>query len=122
MTAGVVSIVLACLGLFGLAALAATNRTKEMGIRRVLGASMGAVVGLLSKDFLRLVGLAFVLAAPVSWWVMRRWLEDYVYRVEIRWWVFAATGVGMVGVAMLTVGWQGVKAALRSPVSALRSE
>ncbi|MBK9017808.1 MAG: ABC transporter permease [Saprospiraceae bacterium] len=120
--AGGISIFLACLGLFGLAALAAANRTKEIGIRKVLGASLGGIVGLLSKDFLRLVALAILIAAPLAWYFMQKWLDDFAYRIELHWWQFLAAGAGAVAVAFLTVSFQSVKAALANPVESLRSE
>src|SRR5205085_2962597 len=84
------AILIACLGLFGLVTYMAEQRVKEIGIRKVLGATMGSVMRLLSKDFLRLVLIAFVIAAPVAWWMMHNWLEDFAYRVNLHWWVFAA--------------------------------
>ncbi len=113
---------IACLGLFGLATFAARARTKEIGIRKVLGASVAQLVALLSKDFLRLVVVAFILAVPVAWYVMHQWMEDFAYRVSISWWIFAAVGVLAVLVALLTVSIQAIKAALANPVKSLRSE
>jgi putative ABC transport system permease protein len=112
----------ACLGLFGLVTYAAEQRTREIGIRKVLGATMGGIVSLLSQDFLRLVLIAMVVAFPVAWWVMTYWLRDFAYRISIGWEVFAVTGVLSTGIAMGTVGLQAVKAALANPVEALRSE
>lgn len=120
--AGGIAIFLACLGLLGLAALAAINRTKEVGIRKVLGASLAGIVGLLSRDFLRLVLIALVLAVPLAWYFMQRWLENFAYRIDIQWWVFALVGVAALGIACLTVGFQGIRAALANPVESLRSE
>jgi ABC-type antimicrobial peptide transport system permease subunit len=116
------AIFISCLGLFGLASLMAVQKTKEIGIRKVLGASVGSVVGLLSRDFLLLVFIAFVLAAPLAWWGMNRWLEDFVYRVDIGWYLFALTGILAVLVAMAAIGFQAVRAALMNPVESLRSE
>ncbi|MBO0930848.1 ABC transporter permease [Fibrella aquatilis] len=116
------SIFLGCLGLFGLSAYTTAQRTKEIGVRKVLGASVMSIVTLLSKDFLTLVGIAFVVAAPLAWWAMHRWLQDFAYRVDIAWWVFALAGVLAVGIALLTVSFQSVKAALMNPVKSLRSE
>jgi putative ABC transport system permease protein len=116
------AIFISCLGLFGLAAYTAEQRTKEIGIRKVLGASVGSIVTLLSKDFLRLVTLAFVIAVPVAWYAMHKWLGDFVYRATIDWRVFAAAGVAAVVVALLTVSFQSIKAALANPVKSLRSE
>jgi putative ABC transport system permease protein len=116
------AIFLACLGLFGLAAFTTAQRTKEIGIRKVLGASVTSIVALLSKDFLKLVGIGFLLAAPLAWYAMHKWLEGFVYRVELAWWLFALAG-GLAGlIALLTVSFQAVKAALSDPVKSLRSE
>ncbi|HMQ47668.1 MAG TPA: ABC transporter permease [Saprospiraceae bacterium] len=120
--AGGVAVFLACLGLFGLAALAAANRTKEIGIRKVLGATTAGIVGLLSKDFLKLVALALVIASPLAYYFMERWLQDFAYRVEIQWWIFALAGVVAIGVAFLTVSFQSVWAALANPVESLKNE
>ncbi len=120
--AGGISIFLACLGLFGLAALAAVNREKEIGIRKVLGASVPAIVRLLSKDFLTLVLTALVIASPLAWYFMNNWLQDYAYRIHIGWWVFAITGVIAVLIAFMTISFQAVKAAVSNPIKSLRSE
>jgi putative ABC transport system permease protein len=116
------AVMLACLGLFGLAAFMAQQRTKEIGIRKVLGASVASIVGLLSQDFVKLVGVAFAIAAPLAWYAMRRWLEDFTYRVDLEWWVFAAAGGAAVLIALLTVSFQSIKVALRNPIKSLRSE
>jgi putative ABC transport system permease protein len=116
------AIFIACLGLFGLATFVAEQRTKEIGIRKVLGASVPDLVGLLSKDFARLVVIAFVVAAPVAWYVMQQWLQDFEYRVTLGWQTFAIAGVMALGIALLTVSFQAVKAALANPVKSLRSE
>ena len=120
--AGGISIFLACLGLFGLAALAAVNRTKEIGIRKVMGATAISIVGLLSKDFLKLVIIALVIASPIAWYFTSSWLEDYAYRIHINIWVFVGTGIVAIGIALLTIGFQGIKAALVNPVNSLRNE
>jgi putative ABC transport system permease protein len=120
--AGGISIFLACLGLFGLAALAAVNRTKEIGIRKVLGASVPIIVRLLSKDFLILVIIALLIASPVAWYFMNKWLLDYAYRINISWWVFAITGIVTVFIAFITISFQAVKVAVSNPVNSLRSE
>ena len=119
---GGLAIFIACLGLFGLAAFAAEQRTKEIGIRKVLGASMGNIVGLLSKDFLQLVFLALLLAAPFTYYFMEQWLQDFAYRIDIQWWVFILAGLGAMGIAFLIVGFQGLKAALVNPIESLKSE
>ncbi|GAB2586880.1 ABC transporter permease [Spirosoma areae] len=116
------TIFVACLGLFGLATFTAEQRTKEIGVRKVLGASVASIVGLLSKDFLKLVVAAIVLASPVAWWIMNRWLQDFAYRIDMAWWMFAGAGGLAIGIALLTVSFQSVKAALMNPVKSLRSE
>jgi putative ABC transport system permease protein len=118
----VLTVFVACLGLFGLATFTAEQRTKEIGVRKVLGASVPHLVALLSRDFLKPVLIAFVLASPVAWYALNRWLEDFAYRIEIELWVFALAGVLAVAIALLTVSFQSVKAALMNPVKSLRSE
>jgi putative ABC transport system permease protein len=120
--AGGISIFLACLGLLGLAALAVVNRTKEIGIRKVLGASISAIIGLISKDFLKLVVIAFTIAAPLAWYFMNKWLQDYPYRINIQWSVFVITGIATITIALLTVSFQSIKAAIANPVKSLRTE
>jgi putative ABC transport system permease protein len=120
--ASVFSILIACLGLFGLATLAVARRTKEIGVRKVLGASVPSIVNLLAKDFLKLVLVAIVIASPLAWWAMQRWLQAFAYKIDIHWWVFALAGLLAVSVAFLTVSFQSVKAALMNPVKSLRSE
>ena len=116
------AIVVACLGLFGLAAFTAEQRTKEIGIRKVLGASVAGLVALLSKDFLRLVLIAFIAAVPVAYLAMERWLEDFAYRIDLGVGTFALAGGLALGIAMLTVSYQALKVALANPVKALRYE
>ncbi len=116
------AILIACLGLFGLAAYAAERRTKEIGVRKVLGASTPGLMALLSKDFLMLVGIAFVIAAPLAYYAMNRWLQDFAYRIDIGVGVFALAGVLAVLIALATVSYQALRAALADPVEALRSE
>lgn len=118
----ILAIFISCLGLFGLATFTAEQRTKEIGVRKVLGASIASITGLLSQDFLKLVCLAIVIAAPVAYYGMSLWLQDFAYRIEIEWWMFVLAGVLAVGIAFLTIGFQSVKAALANPVSSLRSE
>ena len=117
-----ITLFISCLGLFGLAAFAAEQRTKEIGIRKVLGASVAGITGLLAKDFLKLVVFAIVIAAPIAWWSMNKWLQDFAYRIEIQWWVFLLAGAGAIVIAFLTVSFQSVKAGLANPVKSLRSE
>ena len=116
------AIVIACLGLFGLAAYAAEQRTKEIGIRKVLGANISTIVAMLSKDFIKLVLIAIVLAAPLAWWAMNLWLQGFAYRQNMQWWVFAASGSGAIFIAFITVSFQSIKAALSNPVNSLKSE
>ncbi|MGZ8518197.1 MAG: ABC transporter permease [Chitinophagaceae bacterium] len=120
--AGGISVFLACLGLFGLAALAAINRTKEIGIRKVLGASLPGIIKLLSKDFLKLVVIALIIAAPLAWYFMNKWLQDFAYRISIGWWVFIIAGALAVIVAFITIGFQAVRAGIANPVKSLRTE
>jgi putative ABC transport system permease protein len=117
-----VTIFVACLGLFGLATYAAERRRKEIGIRKVLGASVNGIVLLLSKEFVKLVIVALLIASPLSWYVMNQWLEDFAYRIDLEWWVFVVAGVSAVVIALFTVSFQSVKAALANPVKSLRSE
>jgi len=116
------AIVIACLGLFGLAAYAAEQRTKEIGIRKVLGASISTIVGMLSKDFIKLVLFAIVLASPLAWWGMSKWLEGFAYRQNFQWWVVALAGAAAIVIAFVTISFQSIKAALTNPVKSLKSE
>ncbi len=117
-----IAIFISCLGLFGLSAFTVEKRVKEIGIRKVLGASVAGITGLLAKDFLKLVLLAIVIASPVAWFAMQYWLNDFAYRIEIPWWVFLLAGTAAICVAFLTVGLQSMRAALANPVKSLRSE
>jgi ABC-type antimicrobial peptide transport system permease subunit len=116
------TIFISCLGLFGLATYMAENRIKEIGVRKVLGASIPGIAALLSKDFLKLVIISFVLAAPIAWWAMHAWLQDYSFRVKIEWWVFALAGLLSILIAIITVSYQAIKAAIANPVKSLRTE
>jgi putative ABC transport system permease protein len=116
------AIFISCLGLFGLAAFSAEQRNKEIGIRKVLGASVSGIVGLLSKDFLRLVAFALVIAIPIAWWAMGQWLQGFAYRVPLSWWMFALAGGAAILIALLTVSFQAVRAAVVNPIKSLRSE
>lgn len=118
----VLALVIACLGLFGLAAFTAVQRTREIGVRKVLGASSGSIVRMLSQDFLRLVVIAAVLAFPLSWWIMDRWLQSFAYRTGISIWVFVLTGIGVTVVALLTVSYHALRAAMANPVKSLRAD
>lgn len=118
----VFAIFIACLGLFGLATYAAEQRTKEIGIRKVLGASVTSVAGMLSKDFLKLVLIAALFAFPLSWWAMHKWLEDFAFRIDIGWWVFVLAGFVALLIALFTVSFQAIRAAISNPVKSLRTE
>lgn len=115
-------IFIACLGLLGLALFAAERRTKEIGIRKVLGATVTNIVTLLSKDFLKLVMIALVIASPIAWYAMQRWLQSFAYHIDIQWWMFALASIIAIGIAFLTISFQSIRAALANPVDALRSE
>ncbi|MDQ6478299.1 ABC transporter permease [Dyadobacter sp. LHD-138] len=116
------AIFIACMGLFGLVTFTAETRTKEIGIRKVLGASVSSVVTLLSKDFFKLVFIAIIMATPVAWYAMDKWLQDFAYKIEIAWWVFAAAGLVTMVITFLTVGFQSFKAALMDPVKSLKTD
>ena len=117
-----ITIFISCLGLFGLATLTAFQRTKEIGIRKVLGASISGIVAMLSVDFVKLVLVGAIIASPVAWWAMDKWLEDFAYRIDIQWWMFAVAGLAGVAIALLTVSWQAIRAAIANPVDSLRDE
>jgi putative ABC transport system permease protein len=116
------SIFIACMGLFGLATLTVTRRTKEIGIRKVLGANALQLVRLLSKDFLLLIVLAAFIAFPIAWWAMQKWLSGFAYRTSITWWVFALAAIASVFIALVTISTQSIKAAMMNPVKSLRTE
>ena len=118
----VLAIFIACLGLFGLATFIAEQRTKEIGIRKVLGASVQGIVQMLSKDFMKLVAIAFVLAAPAAWYFMHKWLQDFAYRINISWWIFVTAGLAALLIALVTVSFQAIRAAIANPVKSLRTE
>lgn len=118
----ILAIVISCLGLFGLAAYTAEQRRKEIGVRKVLGASVSGIVKLLSKDFLKLVVISIIIAIPIAWYFMQDWLQDYAYRIEINWWVFVIAGVVALLIAVLTVSFQAIKAAVANPVDSLKME
>jgi putative ABC transport system permease protein len=118
----ILSILIACLGLFGLAAFNAEKRTKEIGIRKVMGASVSQITYRLSSDFLKLVLVAILISLPIGWFAMNKWLEDFSYRIEIGWWVFALATLLAVAIAILTVSYQSIKAAIANPVKSLRTE
>ena len=118
----VIALIIACLGLFGLAAFTAEQRTKEIGIRKVLGATVSNIINMLSLNFLKLVGIAALIAFPIAWFVMNKWLQDFTYRVNISWWVFLAGGISALVVALFTISFQAIKAAIANPVKSLRTE
>jgi len=117
-----VAVLIACLGLFGLAAFSARQRVKEIGIRKVLGAGIADITTLLSKDFIVLVVIAIVIASPIAWWAMSKWLQAFAYRTDISWWVFIAAGVLAVVIALATISFQAIKAAVANPIKSLRTE
>jgi putative ABC transport system permease protein len=116
------AILIACLGLFGLAAFIAEQRTKEIGIRKVLGSSAAGIIMLMSKDFLKLIAISFLIAVPVAWYAGSEWLTSFAFRTDITWWIFAVAGLSSAAVAIVTVSFQSVKASLMNPVKALRTE
>ncbi|WP_316931614.1 ABC transporter permease [Flavimarina sp. Hel_I_48] len=116
------SIFISCLGLLGLVIFTINSRIKEIGIRKILGASVSQIVAVLSKDFIRLVLIAFLIAAPLAWWVSSKWLQDYAYRTPMNWWVFALSGASMVVLALVTLSIQSIKAAMANPVKSLKTE
>ena len=118
----ILGIVIACLGLFGLSTFAAQQRVKEIGIRKVLGASVSNVVGLLSKDFLKLVIAALILAVPIAWYFMNKWLEDFAYRIHIQWWIFIVAAIIAIAIAFITISFQAVKSGIANPIKSLRTE
>jgi len=118
----VLAIIIACLGLFALSAFMAEQRNKEIGIRKVLGASVSGITAMLSKDFVKLVIISIIVASPVAWWAMTKWLQDFAYRISISWWMIAIAGLSAIVIALLTISFQSIKAALTSPVKTLRAE
>jgi putative ABC transport system permease protein len=118
----IISFLICCMGLLGLSLLAAQQRTKEIGIRKVNGARIWEVMAMLNRDFLKWVAIAFVIATPIAWYAMNRWLQNFAYKTELSWWIFALAGLIAMGIALLTVSWQSWRAARRNPVEALRDE
>jgi len=121
-TFAALAIFIACLGLFGLAVYSAEQRTKEIGIRKVLGASVKSIISLLSKDFIKLVLVSVIIATPVAWWAMNKWLQSFAYRINISWWIFIVAGTIAILIAVITISFQAIKAAVANPVESLRSE
>jgi putative ABC transport system permease protein len=122
MAFAILAILIACMGLFGLATYAAEQRIKEIGIRKVLGASVNNIVEMLSKDFLVLVLISSIIAFPLAWWAMHSWLQDFAYRITISWWVFILAGAIALFIALATISFQAIKAAVANPVKSLRTE
>jgi putative ABC transport system permease protein len=120
--AALATIFIACLGLFGLATYSAEQRIKEIGVRKVLGATIFNLASLLSKDFLKLVLIANGIAFPIAWWGVNKWLQEYAYHIDVQWWVFVIAGITAIGIALITVSFQAIKAAIANPVAALRAE
>jgi len=118
----IVAIVISCLGLLGLVMFSAEQRVKEFGVRKVLGASLGQLVSLFAADFMRLIFIAFLIAAPLGWYAMHSWLQDFAYRIDISWWVFLLAGAGSFAIALFTLSYEAFKAAVANPVKSLRSE
>ena len=116
------AILLACIGLFGLSAYSIKQRVKEIGVRKVLGAPVLNIALLLSGNFLKLVFIAFIIASPLAWWTMNKWLQDFEYRISITWWMFAVAGMAALLIALITVSFQAIKAAVANPVKSLRTE
>ncbi|MGZ3944726.1 MAG: ABC transporter permease, partial [Mucilaginibacter sp.] len=117
-----IAIFISCLGLLGLATYTAQVKVKEIGIRKVLGASVTNITAMLSTDFLKLVVLSIVIATPIAWYAMHKWLQDYAYPVTMHWWVFILAGIAALLIAFITISFQAIKAALANPVKSLRSE
>jgi putative ABC transport system permease protein len=117
-----IAILISCLGLFGLATFSAEQRVKEIGVRKALGANVSSIVALLSKDFLKLVGIAILIASPLAWFAMNKWLQSFAYRIHINWTVFAITTLAALLIALITISFQAIKAAIANPVKSLRSE
>ncbi len=118
----VLAIIIACLGLFALSAFMAEQRNREIGVRKVLGASVGSITGLLSKDFVRLVIIAIIIASPIAWWVMNQWLQGFAYRLPLSWWIFALAAAAALFIALVTISFQSIKAAMANPVESLKAE
>ncbi len=118
----VIAIFISCMGLFGLAAFTAVQRRKEIGVRKVLGATVSEIVALLSKDFLKLVILSLVLASPIAWYFMSNWLNDFAYRINLSIWIFLLAGSMALLIAFITISFQSIRAAIANPVTSLRSE
>jgi putative ABC transport system permease protein len=116
------SLIIACLGLFGLTTFTVRQRVKEIGIRKVLGASVSGITAMLSTDFLKLIFISAIIAVPIAWYIMNKWLQDFAYRITISWWVFVVAGLAALLIALITISFQSIKAAIANPVKSLRTE
>lgn len=119
---GTTAIFLSCLGLFGLAAFTAEKRKKEIGVRKVMGASLVSILSLVSKDFIALILVAILIAVPIAWYFANSWLQTYAFQTDLSWWIFAGSGVLLIVISLITVGYQAFKAASANPVESLKSE
>ncbi len=122
MSGAILAIIISCMGLFAVTLLVLTQKRKEIGIRKVLGASVNGIVMLIAKDFIKLVAIAIFIAAPLAWFAMHQWLKGFAYRIDIQWWLFAITGLLAMLIAFVTISFQSVKAALANPVKSLHAE
>jgi putative ABC transport system permease protein len=118
----IIAIIISSLGLLGLATFSAERRVKEIGVRKINGAKISEVITMLNQDFIKWVTIAFIIACPIAWYAMHKWLQNFAYKTDLSWWVFGVGGIVAVAVAVLTVSWQSYKAATRNPVEALRYE
>ena len=116
------AIFISCLGLLGLAAYSTIQRKREIGIRKIIGASVSSIVNLLSKEFIKLVAIAFLISAPLAWYAMHSWLEDFAYKISLQWWMFVVAGSGAMAIALVTVSFQAISAAIANPIKSLRTE
>jgi len=118
----ILTIFISCIGLFGLSVLSAEKRTKEIGIRKVLGASVSSIISILSADFLKLIFIALIMSIPLAWMAINKWLQNYPYRVTLSWWFFASSGLLVILIALFTISFQSIKAAIANPVKSLKTE
>ena len=118
----IIAMIISCLGLYGLSTYMAERRFKEIGVRKVMGASVQQIVGMMSSEFVKLVLIAFVISIPLAWYAISKWLEGFAYKTTVSWWVFAATGIAMITVALLALSFHTVKTATSNPVKSLRTE
>jgi putative ABC transport system permease protein len=118
----IIAILIACLGLFGLVSFSTQRRKKEIGIRKINGAKISEILVILNKDFIIRISIAFIIAIPIAWYAMHKWLQSFAYKTELSWWIFILAGIIAMGIALITVSWQSWRAATRNPVDALRYE